>query len=66
MPRCSAEDCKKKLALTDMACKCSGVYCSAHRMPETHACSFDFRAQQRDNLMKYMSSPVIAKKIDII
>ena len=66
MPRCSAEGCKKKLALSDMACKCKSVYCSLHRMPEAHACVFDFKEAHKENLLKYMSTAVVAKKVDVI
>lgn len=66
MPRCSAESCKKKLALSDMPCKCKSVYCSLHRMPESHACTFDFKEEHKENLLKYMSTAIVAKKVDVI
>jgi predicted nucleic acid binding AN1-type Zn finger protein len=66
MPRCAADGCKKKLALSDMPCKCKSVYCSLHRMPETHACSFDYQEAHKTNLLKYMSTAVIAKKVEVI
>lgn len=36
--------CAKKLSLTDLACRCGTRHCSAHRLPEAHACAHDFRA----------------------
>lgn len=36
--------CQKRLALTDLACRCGPRFCSAHRLPEAHTCSHDFRA----------------------
>lgn len=39
--------CSKKLTLTDLACRCGPRYCSAHRLPEAHACAHDFRADAR-------------------
>ena len=68
MPKeiCSFKDCNKKLALTSIQCKCEMKFCSAHRYPEDHACRFDFREQGKINLMRYMSTPVIAKKIEVI
>jgi predicted nucleic acid binding AN1-type Zn finger protein len=66
MPRCAAEACNKKTMLTDMPCKCKNTHCSIHRMPESHGCSFDYKAEHKDNLLKYMSSAVVAKKVDII
>jgi hypothetical protein len=43
--RCGA--CKHKLLLSDMACRCGIRHCSAHRLPETHSCTFDHRRQDR-------------------
>jgi hypothetical protein len=40
--RCCIDSCKKKLSLsTNFTCKCDNtkLYCSAHRMPEDHACT---------------------------
>lgn len=51
--RCGAGDCKKKLLLTDFACtKCNMRHCGAHRLPEEHACSFDFRKEGQVLLAK--------------
>lgn len=40
--RCTA--CPKKLGLTDMNCRCGHRFCATHRIPEAHACSYDYRA----------------------
>ncbi len=64
--RCSHANCKKKLTLADFACKCGKKHCSSHRVPEAHACTYDFKGQQREVLLKTMSTPIIAKKIDIL
>jgi hypothetical protein len=42
--RCGANDCKKKLALTDFPCRCEKRFCSLHRMPEDHLCTYNYRA----------------------
>ena len=58
--RCSHTDCRVKLMLTDMSCKCELRFCSKHRQPETHQCTFDFKAAGRalleKNLVKVSSS----------
>jgi hypothetical protein len=42
--RCAAADCRRKLTLTDFDCgKCKSRFCTTHRLPESHACSHDFR-----------------------
>ena len=64
--RCYMTGCKKKLSLCDFSCKCANTYCSLHRAAETHQCQFDFRQEAKDNLMKYMSTSVVGKKIESI
>jgi hypothetical protein len=52
--RCGFSECKHKLALSDMDCKCGVRHCSKHRMPEDHACRFDFKARDRAVLGKQL------------
>lgn len=61
--RCGAAGCKKKLALTDFACKCNTKFCGAHRLPEEHSCTFDFKAAGKALLGTQLVSAV-APKID--
>jgi hypothetical protein len=35
-------------------------------MPESHACVFDYRAEQKENLLKYMSTAIVGKKLEAI
>jgi predicted nucleic acid binding AN1-type Zn finger protein len=37
-------ECRAKLLLTDITCKCGVTHCSKHRVPELHNCTFDFKA----------------------
>ena len=64
--RCCEGSCKKKLSLSDFPCKCGFKFCSAHRIPELHQCTFDFKAQHKDVLLQTMGAPVVAKKIDVL
>lgn len=64
--RCEQSTCTKKLTLTSIACKCKKYYCAKHRYESEHACTFDYRAEQKENLSKYMSTAIIAKKIEAI
>jgi hypothetical protein len=66
MAKCSHDACKKKISLVDFACKCTKIYCSAHRAPETHSCTFDYKQEQKKNLLQYMSTAVISKKIEVL
>jgi len=67
-PRCSFQGCFAKLDLISQSliCKCEKTFCSLHRQAETHKCSHDYKAEGEKNLMKHMSTPLIAKKVDVI
>ena len=60
--RCQMAECKTKLALTDSACKCSGIYCMKHRHAETHSCAFDYKGE---GMNKLKSELVEAKGIKV-
>jgi hypothetical protein len=64
--KCCADGCKKKLTLLDFACKCEKYHCPAHRHAEQHGCSYDYKQGHRDILLKYMSTPVSSKKVEIV
>lgn len=56
--------CRKKLTLTDMECaKCKTRFCSAHRLPELHACPHDFRKEGAAQLAA-ANPRVVADKLD--
>ncbi|KAK9170433.1 hypothetical protein Syun_002573 [Stephania yunnanensis] len=48
--RCSA--CRKRVGLAGFRCRCGVTFCGAHRYPEQHGCSFDFRAAGREAIAK--------------
>ena len=53
--RCSK--CNKKLGLLPFNCKCGDLFCSACRHPESHGCTYDFRANAKEQILK--QNPVI-------
>lgn len=59
--RCALEECKCKLKLTDMKCRCNLIYCSRHRYPETHDCSWD--PKSKTELEKYKQQSGLDKII---
>lgn len=65
-PRCQFSGCKKKLTLTSSICKCKNYYCSSHRHSETHNCTFDYRAEQKSSLNRFMSTAIVAAKVESI
>lgn len=62
--RCST--CNRRIGLTGFKCRCGGgAFCRSHRYPEQHACSFNFKAMGREQILK--ANPVIkASKLDKI
>ncbi|TVU05728.1 hypothetical protein EJB05_48907, partial [Eragrostis curvula] len=61
--RCA--ECRKKVGLLGFACRCGGTFCSVHRYAEKHACDFDFKSADREQIAK--NNPlVVAPKINKI
>jgi predicted nucleic acid binding AN1-type Zn finger protein len=65
-PRCTHPSCKKKLGLLGFKCKCEADFCANHRAPEVHDCKYDFQEDQKKNLLKYMSTAIVAQKVEAI
>ena len=63
--RCPYKDCKKKLALTDYACKCNLVYCAAHRADTAHGCTYDWAKENTEKLTKHLPV-VVGKKLETL
>eukprot|EP00794_Sanderia_malayensis_P019485 gene19485-21409_t len=49
--------CRKKVGLTGFQCRCSGLFCGIHRYSDKHNCSFDYKADGREQIAK--QNPVI-------
>jgi predicted nucleic acid binding AN1-type Zn finger protein len=56
--RCQHTECKKKLMLSDLACKCENYYCQGHRFAPSHSCTFDYRAAADKVLEKQLVKTV--------
>lgn len=46
--RCDKEGCGKRLFPSDMPCRCKSRFCAAHRYPEMHECTYDFKKENAD------------------
>ncbi|XP_042485557.1 zinc finger A20 and AN1 domain-containing stress-associated protein 9-like [Macadamia integrifolia] len=54
--------CSKKVGLLGFNCKCGSTFCSKHRYPEMHNCTFDYKAVGQEAIAK--ANPcVISDKI---
>jgi hypothetical protein len=57
---CNLKGCKRKLgAFGGYDCKCGSMYCTKHRLAHDHNCTFDFKKEQREVLLK--QNPKIVK-----
>ena len=59
--RCQQVECKKKLMLSDLACKCEKYYCQGHRYAESHSCTFDYKTAGTKILEKQLVKTVAQK-----
>lgn len=59
-PKNRCQFCSKKVGLTFFACKCddNAMFCSSHRYPHSHNCSFDHQQQQKNKLA--LNNPLVA------
>ena len=55
--RCCFKGCKKKLSLVCFECLCGLKFCTEHRLPEFHNCTFDFKTQAQIKIKE--SNPLI-------
>lgn len=58
---CCIIDCNKKITPFEILsgvskCKCGKSFCSFHKMPEDHNCTFDFKTYDRERLEKVKES----------
>jgi hypothetical protein len=64
--RCNHGECKRKLLLSDFACKCGIRFCGTHRIPEGHACRFNFRAAADAKLSQQLGKAFDTRMTDKI
>ncbi len=62
---CGLEECRKKVQTIYTSSNCGGCdtyYCKAHRQPEDHECTFDYKKAGRD-LLEQELTKVFATKL---
>ena len=57
--------CRKKVGFTGIECRCGYVFCGAHRYPDQHQCTFDFKTFDREKISK-ANQKIVADKIQRI
>lgn len=56
-------ECKKKVGLAAIECRCGNVYCGAHRPAEKHLCTFDFKQLGRSTIEK-QNEKLVAERFE--
>lgn len=65
MDKIKCNKCNKKTGLIVFECKCNGKFCMNHRFANTHNCTYDFKIDDMNELIK--NNPKIdTKKISSI
>jgi len=68
-PRCAfiyeGIKCRTKLRLTDYPCRCNNIYCSKHRLPESHNCKINYKEINNDQYLSNLGGGKY-KKIEAI
>ena len=49
---CNKENCKKRIPLIEWKCKCGGKFCTTHRLPEKHNCTWDYKMTETEKKQK--------------
>jgi predicted nucleic acid binding AN1-type Zn finger protein len=52
IPRPKCPLCNRKINHLDIVCKCGGIFCMEHTLPEKHNCQFDFKTFGRNKMME--------------
>ena len=65
--RCDFEGCKKKISFVEqqIVCRCGKCFCSLHKIPEAHNCTFEFKKIENID-EKINSMKCVASKIEVI
>ena len=50
--KCNVSNCRKKLKITDMPCRCNLRFCNQHRYAEDHDCTFNYKNDYKIKLTK--------------
>lgn len=61
--RCEHDQCRKKLTITDIGCKCGKRFCMNHRLPMEHSCTTlqEDRIQHQTYLRDVMKNSAFEK-----
>lgn len=50
--KCSFNGCNKKLSISCIRCKCDKLFCNLHTFYTEHNCTYDFKEEYKQELIK--------------
>ena len=60
------EECRKKLGLLGLKCKCGKDLCITHLSFEAHSCKYDYKSEAREKLRQEMDIGPLSSKLEKI
>ena len=60
------DQCRKKLGLLGLKCKCGKDLCITHLPSEEHTCSYDYRENHKEALRKALDTTGLHSKMEKI
>ena len=64
--RCYGQDCRKKLGLMPLHCRCGHDFCSEHIGSSAHACTYDYKGENVKLLTEKMDMTGLSVKLERI
>ena len=49
---CSKDKCKRNIPIIEWKCKCEGKFCTKHRLPEKHNCTWNYKLNEDEKKKK--------------
>ena len=63
---CAKEGCKRNIPLIEWKCRCEKKFCTKHRLPEKHNCTYDFKMSEEEQKKKSNELKCKSQQMDII
>lgn len=64
--RCHGQDCRRKLGLMPLHCRCGHDFCSEHIGSSAHACTYDYKGENVKLLTERMDMKGLSVKLEMI
>lgn len=62
---CEYENCKRKLSIVSLKCRCGNTYCTKHKFFTDHNCTYDYKENHKNYIEKVNQKIVTDKLVKI-